>query len=226
MDNLIERKPLLLSSHRKSWQVSSLHGTEAEKSNLKIWEDVWKRDKNTCYFCGFVSSRWQEVHHLNDDHSDNNMSNLVTVCPLCHQSFHLNNVSTTNSGKIIWLPKISQQKLNYLCRAIFIAMDQGDETEEAKKKLPFQKMANSIYSALENRMGIVNRHFAQDASDPGTFGQVLLNMTPEQYQNREELLKDFKILHSSNKFPVQIKYWRRTVFHDLPLESWARLIED
>lgn len=214
---------LILSAHRKSWQLSSLHGTEAEKQNSKLWEQVLKRDNYTCYYCNFVSQRWQEVHHLNEDHTDNAMGNLVTVCPLCHQNHHLNGVSTTNGGKIIWLPELSQQELNYLCRSIFIAMETNTNDESDESKMPFQKMALSIYQAFEGRTIIVDQHFHVGGSDPGIFGQVLLNMGSEQPNKKNDAMKNFKLLHSPSRFPVQIKYWKNTLFHDIPIETWDQL---
>ncbi len=227
----MEQKNLLLSAHRKSWQVSSLHGTQQDpdKKSAKIFERILDRDKNTCYYCGFQAAKWQEVHHLNDDHEDLSLDNLVTICPLCHQSFHLNLVHTTNGGTIIWLPEFTQQELNYLCRSIFICLDASDEELEGVK---FQKMAMSIYQALDAREQVVSQHFYSGTAtqtnekNVGAFGQMLLNLNEEEYNNRENIISNFKLLPSPNRFPVQIKYWKNTTFHDLPIKSWEKMINE
>lgn len=236
---------LLLSASRKSWQVSSVHGTEVEREKLNIFESIWSRDKKQCYYCGFVADKWQEVHHLNDDHSDNSLENLVTICALCHQSFHLNTVSTTNGGDIIWLPEVSQQDLNHLCRAIFIAEEYNEHIDITKitkindsnednpidnlndKDLvhKLSKMSNQMLAIFNNRKNHMDNFFLGKASDAGTFGQVLLNMPQAKYEKRSEFIDNFKLLPKSSRFPIQIKYWKKTMASTLPLETWVRLIK-
>lgn len=227
----MEQRNLILSAHRKSWQVSSLHGTQQDpdKKAVKIFERVWQRDSNSCYYCGFKADKWQEVHHLNDDHADFSMDNLVTICPLCHQCLHLNLAHTTNGGIVIWLPEFTQQELNYLCRSLFICMDCSPEEAQGAG---FHKMALSIYQALEAREQIVAQHFYSGTStqtnerNVGAFGQMLLNLSEDEYNTRGENLKNFKLLASPNRFPVQVNYWKKTSFHDLPLISWEKMINN
>lgn len=221
-------RQLILSASRRSWKMSSTHGTEFDKDYKKtksIWDKVWERDKHTCYYCKFTSKKHQEIHHLNDDHDDNSMDNLVTVCPLCHQNFHLDSASTTNGGKIIWLPEFSQQELNYLCRAIFIAIEEAEVAEsENREVIGFSKIARTFETSLAERTLIVDQHFSSGASDPAVFANVLINMTDEQYEKRAQFLGSFKLLHLRTRFPVQVKHWKSTTFKDLPVESWSNLI--
>lgn len=220
---------LLLSAHRKSWQVSSLHGTQQDpdKKTHKIFQKVWDRDHNKCFYCGFQAKKWQEVHHLNEDHDDLSMDNLVTICPLCHQSFHLNLVHTTNGGTVIWLPEFTQQELNYLCRSLFVCMD---SKEEEMKDVKFAKMAMSIYQALEGREQVVNQHFYTGTAvqtnerNVGVFGQMLLNLPEDEYINRESFIENFKLLATPSRFPIQVKYWKQATYHDIPIKSWEKLI--
>lgn len=223
---------LLLSSHKKSWQVSSNHGKVDGLKNVKpksVYLKVLERDKHTCYFCKFQSSKYQEIHHLNDDHDDDSIDNLVTICPLCHQSFHLNVAYMTNGGTIIWLPEFTQQELNHLLRAIFVAMD--TPVEEAKD-VKFHKMALSIYQSLETRQQYIDQYFytgtnvESNERNVGAFGQMLLNLSQEEYLNRESFIEPFKILATPNRFPIQTKYWRKSTFQDIPITTWSKLIND
>lgn len=225
---MIYKNDLILSASKKSWQVSSVHGTEADKKNLKIIEKVFKRDKYTCFFCNFKSERFQEIHHLDDNHSNYNEDNLVTVCPLCHQSFHLNTVSITKGGTIIWFPELCQQDLNHLCRSLFVAMD-NRESQIGKNALNF-------FQLLEKRGNAAEKYFSDDKngssthvkiSDPGILGQALLIMDKENsdnYNKRSEFLKDFKILHNASRFPVQIKFWKKNQFANLDVDSWKNIL--
>jgi intracellular multiplication protein IcmJ len=225
---------LILSASRKSWKMSSTHGTEYDKEykdqkgnpgkQKAIWDSIWSRDKNKCYYCRFESKKYQEIHHLNDDHSDNSTDNLVTVCPLCHQNFHLDTSSTTNGGKIVWLPEFSQQELNYLSRAIFIAIDEADAKEETENLPGFIKIARILENSLAERSLIVDQQIQNGASDPAIFANALINMTESQYEKRFGYLKPFKLLNLRSRFPIQTKYWKNNVFKDIPINTWEKLI--
>lgn len=228
-------RDLILSATRKSWKMSSTHGTEFDKNykdskgnpgKLKsVWDSVWERDKHKCYYCGFESKRHQEIHHLNDDHSDNSIDNLVTICPLCHQSFHLDTASTTNGGKVIWLPEFSQQELNYLSRAIFIAMEESESREKNNLEvIGYIKIAKMLENSLAERALIVDQQIQNGASDPAVFANALINMTDAQYEKRFGFLKPFKLLSFHSRFPIQIKQWKNNVFKDIPAETWEKLI--
>ena len=225
-------RDLILSASRKSWKMSSTHGTEFDRSykdskgnpgkNKQIWDKVWERDKYKCYFCGFESRRHQEIHHLNDDHLDNSLDNLVTICPLCHQTFHLDVASITNSGKIIWLPEFSQQELNYLSRAIFMAMEEAESKKDEAKG--FIKVVKNLEDSLLERSLTVEQQIQNGASDPAVFANALINMSENQYEKRHSFLRPFKLLNFRSRFPIQIKYWKNTVFKDIPIETWEKLI--
>lgn len=220
---------LILSANKKSWQVSSLHGTlqDPNQKSAKIYEKIMQRDKNTCFYCSFQSNKFQEVHHLNDDHDDLSLDNLVTVCPLCHQVHHLNLANNTNGGTIIWLPEFTQQELNYILRGLFICMEYK---EEEAKNIKFYSMAMSIYQSLESREQIVAQHFYSGAGNDtnekntGAFGQMLLNMNEDDYNNRENTLNNFKLLASPGRFSTQIKYWKTNTFQNLPINLWEKLV--
>lgn len=231
---MIFQRELVLSANRKSWKMSSTHGTEFDKEfkdskgnlgkNNKVWTEIWKRDQHKCYYCGFVSLRHQEIHHLNDDHTNNSIDNLVTICPLCHQNFHLDTASTTNGGKIIWLPEFSQQELNYVSRAIFLAIEEQESKSENEINNNFIRVARMLENFLAERALIVEQHIQNGASDPAIFANALINLKEEQYARREIFLKPFKLLNLRSRFPIQTKYWKNNTFKDIPLETWEKLI--
>lgn len=220
---------LILSSSIKSWKLSSTHGTEFDKDYKRYksnWDSVWKRDNNTCYYCDFKSPKHQEIHHLNDDHDDNSLDNLVTICPLCHQNFHLDTISNTNGGKIIWLPEFTQQELNYLCRAIFIAIEEAEMAEINNTEPPgFTKIAKMLETSLSERSLIVEQHFQSGASDATLFANALISMDESQYNKRIDNIKSFKLLHFKTRFHIQTKYWRNNTFSQIPVETWKNLIK-
>lgn len=209
---------LILSATRSSWQTPAHHGTEQDGAPAmkEVRPKVLARDDYICQFCGFRAHQWQEVHHLDDDHNNMTMSNLSTACAFCHQCFHLGLAGSTAGGQLIWLPEISQVELNHLARALFVAM------RDDKGKV--YAAASGLYMSLESRGVFMEQHFAAGASDPGILGQAFLKMKPDLYAGRADFLRNIRLLPQRSRFEVQVKYWSEKVFHDVPPESWERLI--
>lgn len=238
----IYKNKLLLSSNEKGWRQSSVHGTVYDRAYKKryknLWDSVWSRDKNTCFYCGFKSDRFQEIHHLDDDHNNNKIENLVTVCPLCHQNFHLDSVSNVNGGKIIWLPEMSQQDLNHLCRSMFIAMHLSDVNNEYAKEndnlaaekllsqnnMLFIKVSPMIEAALLSRATLVDKYIQGDASEPINIASAFIDMSREEYANRAEFTDNLKLLHFKTRFNVQSKYWASKQVDSNGVLNWMEKI--
>ena len=213
-----QRSSLLLSVSRSSWAVSSQHGTEWEKHKTltpAFKASVFERDNHTCQACGWRAERYQEIHHRDGDHSNHRLENLETLCPLCHQLFHLPIVAATNGGSIIWLPEISQETLNLLCVGIFVAM----KTPQAKHG----GAARMLFGGLEGRKSFVDEHIGK--SDPAGLAQVLLNLQPSDYERRADFVGSLRLLPYSARFEAQIDYWAATAFKSLPENEWGDLIE-
>lgn len=74
--------------------VSRKEAVSSEESDAefkKIRPVILQRDNYTCQYCGHYAVRriYQEVHHINGDHSRNEEDNLITVCHFCHMPQHL-----------------------------------------------------------------------------------------------------------------------------------------
>ena len=145
---------LILSIDAKSINVISLsHGSLLDRSVspevIEIYKEAMERDKFTCRYCGFHCEKGQEVNHINHDHSNHLLSNLETVCSLCHQSFHLNSVDINKSAELIWLPEMTQEELNHLCRTLFVAQRYKDNANGTSNNF-------ILNNSIDNRIGIVN----------------------------------------------------------------------
>jgi intracellular multiplication protein IcmJ len=210
------RTPIILSAKRKSWRMMDEHAGEADKRYVAVRDQVLARDDYTCSFCGFRASKWQEVHHVDDDHSNNKLSNLKTACCLCHQCFHLGFAGVRRAGTIIWLPEIDQADLNNVVRAIFVAISTGRQQEQG---------ARSLYEALESRAGLVEQALGQGASNPAAIGQAFLEMTDEQYASRNERLGGLRLLARMQAFGKQIAYWQsdRAAFGAFSDADWPTI---
>lgn len=210
--------PIVLSAKRISWRLADGHSGEADLAFGAIRADVLSRDEHTCQGCGFRADKWQEVHHKDDDHHNNKPSNLATVCCFCHQCFHLGMVGLQRSGLMIWLPEISQTELHNICRGIFVAVKNAKKNEEAALKL---------YSAFESRAQVIEEEFGPGASNPATWGQAMLEMTPEQYAARAERFGSLRLLPYPSAFHRQVTYWATDpkLYGRITDEDWERIAD-
>lgn len=206
-----------MSATRSSWTVSPTHGSQHGGSRRlsKLRDKILVRDNYTCQGCGWRSKQWQEIHHKDGDHRNNKESNLETLCPLCHQVFHLPQAGATGGGSVIWLPEIDQATLNRMCISIFVAM--------RDPKHPFHNTANLINGDFEARRATMEAAFG--CSDPGIVAQCLLKMKDEDYKNRSEYLKPLRLLSHPSRFQYEIEYWEAAHFKDIKAEEWEPLIK-
>jgi 5-methylcytosine-specific restriction endonuclease McrA len=86
--------------HRRNWIYShrvknpgvGKGGASKKGAESHLWKggsSVWYQRKNMkplCEDCG--SHRRLEVHHKNEDRTDNRPSNLKTLCRTCHRERH------------------------------------------------------------------------------------------------------------------------------------------
>lgn len=195
------RLKLELTSKRDLWTIDVLHGTESD-SNPKIKEIrkvVLKRDNYTCQCCGWRSRYYQELHHINHDHDDYSIDNLATVCPLCHQIYHLPTISSLKGGEMIWMPEISQEKLNIICLNLFLAMENPT----------LKEMAEQIYLVeFERRKQFVDSYLGRDlgGSDPGVFAETMIEMEKDK-KVIDNIRKNIKVLPAKTRFQPYIDQW-------------------
>ena len=191
---------IILSATRLSWAAPVQHGSRWDKSAvmLKVRDKILSRDNDTCQGCGFQASDFQEIHHRSGDHSNFKDSNLETLCPLCHQVFHPDLASISSGASMIWLPEITQVELNRLLFAVFAATKKGSSH-------PLYNVAKAIWGLLEMRKVYLDNQLGK--SDPGIYGQMLLQMTKEEYDNRAETMRAIKMLANPIRFEVEVDYW-------------------
>jgi len=192
-------REIVLSATRASWRMLTQHADEGDRRVHAIRDDVLKRDNYRCYFCRFEAKRYQELHHLNDNHNNNSLKNVVTTCCFCHQCFHLGMAGVRSSGVLIWLPEMAQVDLNNVVRALFVANLNNGKHADA---------ANELYRALEARRAIVDLEFGQGASNPAALGQAFLEMDREVYAGRAARLGGLRLLPRQPAFSLQVAYWR------------------
>lgn len=186
-----------------------------------------------CYFCDFSfgGSDLFEVHNLDHDHQNENPDNLVPVCELCHAPFHIDLVSRkwpVDSGKIIFLPELTQPELNNLLQAVFYAMAVSTAGEENMSEDKPVFKPHTVYRVLADRAVLVEcdphaEGVRAGLSEPFTLGRVLANMDEASYQKRDSLLYGLRYLAPQTHFVNQAKAWSSNdcAFSKLDLAAWS-----
>jgi len=191
---------------------------------------VLARDDYTCVHCGFRAERFQEVrpHNPSGAARPGKADDWVTACHMCDQCLSLERVGMMGEGILIWLPELSQQQLNHLVRALYIARSgEGEMADAARRGL----------DALRARRDEAKRRLGTD--DPLVLATVFADSLSEtEYQDRAGKLQDIRLLSLDrrmqrsqsgevDRFPDMIAYWksREGPFGQSPPGTWRSLLE-
>ena len=166
---------LVLSVKREAWREDG----QWESSRVS-WRstrlEILERDQNTCRYCGFVATKFQEVHHIDDDHDNNVESNLLTVCSFCHGCHHIGLTGMLRRGTLVHLPEISQQDVHWMVRWIALSVysdDMGGYLDAPRKM--FADFLIHRKNMCEKRIG---------TSDPAVLGESLLKYSDEIFEEQ------------------------------------------
>src|SRR5260363_247769 len=122
-------RPLVFSVNRKVWRQDDA-GMESADAEYKAKRPVvLAKGDDRCVFCGF-RSKHTEVHHCNDDHTDNRDENLAIADPLCHGTQHIGQVGSQRHGVLIYFEDFPHAEFNHLQRTIAVALEIGSEAEK------------------------------------------------------------------------------------------------
>jgi intracellular multiplication protein IcmJ len=199
-----------LIAEPEAWRLFSLR--KADPSFKVFSQEVLKRDRYMCRFCGFQARQFQEVVNLDSNYRNNKLSNLVTACCFCMQCFFLEVVGKDEygGGVLVYLPEITQGDLNGFCHVLFCAMANATS---------YRADAQSIYRGIKLRVQVVEKQLGEGMSDPALFGRVLIDV-PDKDRARilEEALPPLRLLPSYTKFAKQVESWSQDSLEELSTE--------
>lgn len=194
---------------------TSYSGGKAELEYKKIRPQIFKRDSNRCTHCGDTYSQYQEIHHEDDDHTNNSARNLSCICVLCHLCHHIGFAGLNDSHTIIYLPEISQGKLNSMVRSLWLTRRAGSSAQAEK--------AAMILSSLKARASIAESMIK--TSSPLSVARHLASLSDSEYKERGKYLKDLRVLFDEAPFSNQMAHWEETLKTNKPKETWLELGE-
>lgn len=202
--------PIQLNANAEGWRAFT--GRKSDPAFQAFSKKVFRRDNYACQFCGFQAREYQEIINLDQNYANNKLSNLVTACCFCAQCFFLESVGVGGygGGTLIYLPEISQNNLDSFCHVLFcaIANDTG-----------YKSTAQGIYRSFKMRSQAVEDQFGENTSNPGTFGQLLIDSRVSEQKNYEAVLSKLRLLPSRASFKMQIERWAATALSELAADS-------
>lgn len=201
---------------RQMFRMDDEHAHLADSAFQAVRESVLKRDNYSCRFCAFKASKFQEVHHFDNNHQNNDPNNLLTVCNLCHQVHHAFLCGTANAGFFAVIPELTQTEVNHICRAIFVAQLIGDQA--VKDKL------TGLYALFRAGADELKMPFETDISMPTTIAQVLAVIDSESFNRRAETLANVRLVPTQEAFrPTQLEHYAVNQRQNFSPENWGAL---
>ncbi len=179
---------------------------------------VLERHRYTCGACGYVakSAAHLDVHHLDDDHHNNDEANLVAACHTCHPHQHVGEVAVRADqwaqglGKqsgLAHVPELSAADLCLLMRAIGAAL--LDEQSRAD--------ALHIYEEIMERTEVTEQRLgAWKAAD---FAAAMAQLSDEQYRYRHKVLQPERLVFSQKVLEVVGREFVAD-YPSLPVSAW------
>lgn len=189
-----------------AWRMYS--GRKADPRFRGYELKVLQRDRYTCQFCGFQAKLFQDVINLDNDYSNNRLTNLVTACCFCAQCFFVESagVGGYGGGALIYLPELTQAELNSLCHVLFCAItnDTG-----------YKSSAQNIYRNFKFRSQIVEDKYGEGTSDPAILGQLIIDSGVNDIEVLDKIFNNVRLLPSRAKFRKQIEHWAASALEEI-----------
>ena len=201
---------LELRASADSWRLFSARKADRNFSNFE--KKVWERDSYKCQFCGFHAHKYQEVINVDGNFRNNKLENLATSCVFCTQCFFLESIGVGGfgGGILIYAPELSQNQINSICHVLFCAIANNSA---------YKTISQNIYLNLKLRTSIIEAKFGEGASDPTTFGHMLIDSRQSGDEKIKKLIDGVRLLPSRAKFRNQIESWTSSAIENINKDS-------
>lgn len=206
-------KDIVLSVKRSKFRTDDPKADEANNEFVNIRKSILERDDYMCQFCGFRSMKWQEVHHVDDNHSNNSPDNLITTCPLCHSCHHVGLSGLMGKGIMIYINPslgVTQAEINQLIRTMWI----GEKSTNKELSMACISISSRLYKqsvAARSVIGMTDAH---------VLGDFLLNLDDETYIKRKEKLQGVYFYPFKDAYKKQLAYWEQEVYKNMNSNDW------
>jgi len=183
--------------------------TDSPYKNFKELKDrTLQLHGSRCAFCGFVS-RQNDIHNLNDNHSNIEADNLTVADPICHAWQHLGE-QKENASYLAYLPGLTATDVNHLQRTILVALASEDAFIRADAKELMNWMAS-------------HRKYVFDvwqSYEPTVFASVLKRLDPELRQNKVNILNELALIVNPSMYGKYVTAWKSEAYRMHPQSTW------
>lgn len=218
--------PLIPGVKLGTWRRDDPHAVDHDREYALARLSAMTRDRFTCRYCGFISiperkaepttlkaSGYLEAHHEDDDHSNNDKSNLVTTCPWCHMVHHIGFAGNQGLARMIYMPWMSQEDLNLLLNCLCVAASRGGELGDD---------AETLLAWLQALEGFVIQEYGEEMTDPASLGTILAGLArehPDLYAQRAKGLAHLRVMPVPQMFEPAIAWWSEHTW--IPGNKWS-----
>lgn len=177
--------------------------------------------KYTCAFCGWVSRKNNECHHLDGNHANNTPENFAIADSLCHGYHHLgqrasqDRFAPDNLGDktiLAAIPEVPAADMNLLQKALGVAL--LDEGERA--------IAREIMKALAERAQSV--HAALGTFRPGDVAAAMARLNNDEYANRDAVCGPIRLLFNQETLEAEGRKFKED-YPGLPFDTWTSVVK-
>lgn len=222
---------LVMGVKRSTWRRHDPHKEAADAAYDRVRLDALRRDAHTCQYCGFTSpgdpgaktgsyaiSGYLEVHHKDDNHRNNKVTNLVTVCPFCHQVFHVGNAGHRAAAQVVWCPWINQATVNILSNIAAISISRGGALA-ATGRAWFTWMSQTQSQAAQV--------YGDAILDVSNLGMALMDCAQRGspgWSHRERSLAALRLIPRRDVFESAVQWWSQSAWR--PDEQWESVLQE
>lgn len=201
---------------RPLWRKDDEHGHLDGAAFTTARESVFKRDNYACRYCGFKATKHQEIHHIDGDHHNQEPTNLLTVCNLCHQVHHLGMSGARNAGFIAALPELTQIEVNHIARACLVAQRLGNRD--------IADRLTGLYALMQARSDGLKNAFNHDISSPLLLAELLASWDEQRYAGRDTSLAVLRLVPTEAAFSAgQLDYYAQNLKKPFSADNWSAL---
>lgn len=193
---------LLLGVKRLRFRANDSRSGKADAEFKAKRKPALARQGYKCAGCGYKSSdkfSHLDLHHADDNHHNNEETNLLVACHTCHPYQHVGelvrrtDVPAEGLGKrtkIASVPELSAVDLNLLQRAIGAALKDPAEAAYASKMM----------QVLEGRQLYVKADFG--TCSPADFAAAMFQLSAEEYAHRGDAIEDLRLLFNEDVLKI------------------------
>ncbi len=142
----------------------------------------FSKNDHRCYFCDFQDLKFLEIHHLDGNHSNNNESNVVPACTLCHRANHLSWVLSDKAARIGISHDLDQIQLNHIQRFMLVL------AHHSEKKVNAYFKSGGLFASLMDNLAM--QFSRPDVNEDQVRESVFIEYPEAEQDVKEALVTD------------------------------------